>query len=212
MRVLVYIFRLAHCTQFHKNLNNDYGNIFTSPLGQFEFAKLKAILIMQQECFSTEKLILDSGRNVTSGPCRGFGLKYDSLGVIRCTSKAIQLDHIDNIGPILTAPKHPFVMSYIYSLHYHSNCASRNYTLNRVRREIHGPGLKVMINRIVQRCFICKRHRAMYLRFNYPRPKPLPIFRTKFLAPYVACGVDLAGPFRVTEGPSKIKVWITLFT
>ncbi|CAL4206945.1 unnamed protein product, partial [Meganyctiphanes norvegica] len=61
MRVLIYVFRLAHGTQFHKKLNNSFGNIFNSDLGQFEFAKLKAILIMQNECFSTEKLILDSG-------------------------------------------------------------------------------------------------------------------------------------------------------
>ncbi|CAL4222246.1 unnamed protein product, partial [Meganyctiphanes norvegica] len=212
MKVLIYVFRLAHSTQFHKNLNKSFGNIFQSNLGQFEFAKLKAILIMQKECFSTEKLILDSGKNVESGPCRGFGLRYDELGIIRCTTKAVQLNPISELGPILVAPKHPFVMSYIYSLHYHSNCASRNYTLNRVRREIHGPGLKVMINRLVQRCFICKKHRCKYLRFTYPRPKPLPIFRTKFLAPYVACGVDLAGPYKVIDGLSNIKVWITLFT
>ncbi|CAL4237305.1 unnamed protein product, partial [Meganyctiphanes norvegica] len=212
MRVLIYVFRLAHQTMFHKNLNKSFGNIYLSNLGQFEFAKLKAILIMQTECFSTEKLILDSGKNVSFGPCRGFGLRYDKLGVIRCTTKAVQLDPLNDLGPILVAPKHPFVMSYIYSLHYHSNCASKNYTLNRVRREIHGPGLKVMINQLVRRCLICKKHRARYLRFAYPRPKPLPIFRTKFLAPYVACGVDLAGPYKVIDGLSKIKVWITLFT
>ncbi|CAL4166305.1 unnamed protein product [Meganyctiphanes norvegica] len=125
MRVLIYIFRLAHGTRFHKNLDNKYGNIFTSPLGQFEYAKLKAILIMQSECFPTEKSILDSGKLVTIGPCRNFGLRYDRLGVLRCTTKAVQLDPIDGFGPILTAPRHPFVMSYIYSLHYHSNCASK---------------------------------------------------------------------------------------
>ena len=113
MRVLIFVFRIAHCTQFHKNLNKPYGNIFTSTLGQFEYAKLKAILIMQKECFSHEQQILDSGKLVTIGPCRNFGLRYDHLGVIRCTTKAVQLDPIDGMGPILAAPKHPFVMSFI---------------------------------------------------------------------------------------------------
>ena len=125
--------------------------------------------------FPTEKSILDSGKLVTIGPCRNFVLRYDHLGVLRCTTKAVQLDPIDGFGPILAAPRHPFVMSYIYSLHYHSNCASKNYTLNKVRRELHGPGLRVVINRIVRNCFICKKHRALYLRFPYPRPKPLPM-------------------------------------
>ena len=50
--------------------------------------------------------------------------------VFICTSKALQLDPFDGMGPILAAPKYPFVQSYIYHLHYHSNCASKNYTLN----------------------------------------------------------------------------------
>ena len=138
---------------------------------------------MKKECFSWEHQILNSGKLVTIGPCRNFGLRYDHLGVIRCTSKAVQLDPFDGMGPILAAPKHPFVLSYIYHLHYHSNCASKNYTLNKVRRELHGPGLKVVINSIIKNCYICKEHRSQYLRFPYPRPKALPTFRTKFLAP-----------------------------
>ncbi|CAL4062168.1 unnamed protein product, partial [Meganyctiphanes norvegica] len=59
------------------------------------------------------KQILDSGKLVTIGPCKNFGLRYDHLGVIRCTTKAVQLDPIDE-------------------------------------------------------------HRSLYLRFVYPRPKPLP--------------------------------------
>ena len=142
--------------------------MFTSPLGQFKYAKLKAILIMQSECFPTKKSILDSGKLVTLGPCRSFGLRYVNLWVLRCTTKAVQLDPIDGLGPILTAPRHPFVMSYIYSLHYHSNCASKNYTLNRVRRELHGPGLRVVINRIVRNCFICKKTSCIIFAFSLP--------------------------------------------
>ena len=41
---------------------------------------------MQQESFFYEKQLLDLGKKVVAGPCRNFGLEYDQLGVIRCTS------------------------------------------------------------------------------------------------------------------------------
>ncbi|CAL4191849.1 unnamed protein product, partial [Meganyctiphanes norvegica] len=46
MRVLILVFRLAHSSKYHQNLKKPYGNIYTSPLGKYQFAKLKAILIM----------------------------------------------------------------------------------------------------------------------------------------------------------------------
>ena len=87
MRVFIYVLCIAHCTEYHTNLNKEYGNIHTSLLGKYEFAKLKAILIMQQECFSYEKQLLDVGKKVVFGPCRNFGLQYDQLGVIHCLLK-----------------------------------------------------------------------------------------------------------------------------
>ena len=53
------------------------GNNFTRSL------RVKAILIMQHECFFYEKQLLNVDKIVVFGPCRHFGLQYDQLGVIR---------------------------------------------------------------------------------------------------------------------------------
>ncbi|CAL4122400.1 unnamed protein product, partial [Meganyctiphanes norvegica] len=62
-------------------------------------------------------------------------------GVIRCTTKALTLS---------------------FKL-----CQQKLY-LNKVRRELHGLGLRVVINKIIRNCFICIEHRSTYLRFPYP--------------------------------------------
>ena len=112
--------------------------------------------------------------------------------------------------PILVHGNHPFVESFIRYKHIHSNCSSKQYTLHVVRREVHGPGLTVTINRLVRECNVCRILRmALYA---YPQPPKLPMARLAAERPFAVCGVDYSGPHYVKEGRSRKKVWIALFT
>ena len=179
----------------------------------FEYAKLKAVKIMQKESFPYENKILNENKQITKGPCRDFGLFRDNKDIIRCRGRLHQL--IDPYGsnePILVSPRHPFTKSYIHNKHFHTNCASKNYTLNKVRREIHGPSIKHVVSNIVRNCHHCRTARSKNLQFRYPKSPKLPNFRTEYVAPFAATGVDLAGPFLVKMENSQKKVWIILFT
>ena len=179
----------------------------------FESAKLTAVKIMQNESFPYEIKLLNEGKQITKGPCRDLGLFRDDKAIIRCKGRLHHL--IDPYGsnePILVSPRHPFTKSYIHNKHFHTNCASKNYTLNKVRREIHGPSIKHVVSNIVRNCHHCRIARAQNLRFKYPKSPQLPNFRTEYVAPFAATGVDLAGPFSVKSENRHKKVWIILFT
>ena len=179
----------------------------------FESAKLTAVKIMQKESFPYENKLLNDNKPITKGPCRDFGLFQDSNDIIRCRGRLHHL--IDPYGsnePILVSPRHPFTKSYIHDKHFHTNCASKNYTLNKVRREIHGPSIKHTVSNIVRNCHYCRTARSKNLHFKYPKSPKLPDFRTEYVAPFAATGVDLAGPFMVKAENRQKKVWIILFT
>ena len=209
IKIMIHIIKFIYNNKkFHGN-----GKIESSDLSRYDFAKLLCLKLCQRECFPYELQTLLDGKNVTSGPCSTFGLVLDSFGIMRCSAfRHAQVDPLDPLGPILVAPEHIFVSSYIYSKHFHSNCSSKNYTLNKVKREMHGPGVRSVVNSIVKNCLLCKEARSKYLKFKYPTSPKLPDFRTTFIAPFASCGVDLAGPFLVLKDTYHQKVWIVLFS
>jgi len=209
MRLMTNVIRFVYSNRRFRG----YDLFDKSGLSWYNFTKLYGLKQAQKECFPYELNTLLEGGSVTKGPCSTFGLVLDFVGVIRCGAfRHNQVDPLDPFGPVLVAPEHPFVYSYIYSKHFHSNCSSRDYTLNKVKREIHGPGVRAVVYKLVHDCVLCKQSRALYLKYRYPLSPKLPSFRTTFVAPFSACGVDLAGPFVVLKDTSRLKVWICLFT
>ena len=112
--------------------------------------------------------------------------------------------------PIFVHGKHPFTESFIRYKHQHSNCASKQYTLHKVRQEVHGPNLTVMVNRVIRECNACRVLRAR--PYTYPPAPPLPSARLAAKRPFAVCGVDYSGPHKVKHGRGTRKVWIALFT
>ena len=180
--------------------------------GELDQAKIVAIKVMQSDMFSDQLAILQRGSKVNSGPYRKWGLYIDSDGVIRCDIHTNDhlLEPSARTNPILIHGKHPFVESYFRYKHKHSNCSSRQYTLHKVRKELHGPSLTVTVNKIVRECNACRILRAK--PYAYPKMPPLPKERLAAERPFAVCGVDYSGPHHVKEGRSRKKIWIALFT
>ena len=184
-----------------------------SNLSFFNYAKVQCIKLMQRQHFKFELELLKAGKEITSGPCKDYGLTVDELGILRCGGYRHRLlDPVHPLGPILVAPFSPFVQSYIKHLHFHSNCCSKNYTLNKVKREMHGPNIRDVTFKIVRDCYTCKVARSEALKFGYPASTGLPHYRWQFIAAFASCGVDLAGPYLVKKDMTVKKVWVVVFT
>ena len=166
---------------------------------------------MQKECFQKELGLLRKGKRVKSGNCRNMRLFLDADGLIRCGSRLpLQLETKKKDAPVLVDPGHPFVISYVTSLHRCKNCAAGDSTLNKVRQKVHGPGLKNLVKKVVGQCRQCMRIRAS--PYRYPEQPVIPIERTLAEIPFAITGVDYSGPHEIREGYERVKVWVCLFT
>ncbi|CAL4157452.1 unnamed protein product, partial [Meganyctiphanes norvegica] len=187
--------------------NFEKGSVSKQAMDQ---AKQTAIRIMQADMFGDVLHQLKRGNPIKKGPYRKLNLFIDKQGIIRCMGRLNNLlePKIKN-DPIFVHGKHPFIESFIRYKHHHSNCASKQYTLHKVRQEVHGPSLTVTVNKIVRECNACRVLRAR--PYTYPPPL-LPKARLAAERPFAVCGVDYSGPHQVKHGRGTRKVWIALFT
>ena len=210
IRILAYVLRsFPHQSRNFKPPETYTKEILTKE--ELDHAKITAIRISQSEMFPNEVQTLESGNPIVIGVCRKWNLFIDSDSIIRCKGRLENLlePKIKN-DPILVNASHPFVKAFIKYLHIHSNCSSRQFTLHKVRKIMHGIGLTVAVKKIVRNCNCCRILRAQ--PYLYPELPPLPKERLAAENPFAVCGVDYSGPHHVKEGRSRKKVWIALFT
>ena len=204
LRVLAMIQRIAQRKSFRGIRTDD---IFTRE--EINRAKVSAIQTMQWEMFPRELKALQENKKIDTIH-RKLNL-YLEGGIMRCRGRLANLvsDQIGNT-PILVNGGHPFVQSLIRYHHIHYNCATKRYTLNKIRKMVHGPSLKTAVDSVCRQCWTCKLLRSQ--PYSYPRAPPLPKERVLLQAPFTVCGVDYAGPFKVKRGRGTEKVWIALYT
>ena len=209
LRMVAYLLRAFNYVKKSKPALKYTKDLITKD--ELDKAKVAAIKIMQHEMFPEECKLLESGKPVVSGVCRKWNIFLDKSCIIRCKGRLQNLlePRIKN-DPILVNANHPFVESFIRYLHIHSNCSSRQSTLHKVRKIMHGIGLTVVIKKVVRSCNCCRILRAQ--PYSYPELPPLPKERLASEKPFAVSGVDYSGPHHVKEGRSRKKVWIALFT
>ena len=117
---------------------------------EFEIAKVVALKIMQREAFLKELSLLQKGKAIKTSSYAQLGLFIDEQGIIRCKGRLEHMLVPDILNaPILVDPEDPLIIAFINNLHICANCTSKNYTLHRVRHEMHGPKLKKKVYGIV---------------------------------------------------------------
>merc|ERR1712055_950263 len=150
LRVLAMIQRIAQRKSFRGIRTDD---IFTRE--EINRAKVSAIQTMQREMFPRELKALQGNKKIDTIH-RKLNL-YLEGGIMRCRGRLANLvsDQIGNT-PILVNGGHPFVQSLIRYHHIHYNCATKRYTLNKIRKMVHGPSLKTAVDSVCRQCWTCK--------------------------------------------------------
>ena len=201
--------------KFLKNKNKQEKRVVTG--NDFAQAERLAIRTMQQHSFPHELQQLREGIRPIGdkGQYAQLKLYLDSQGIIRLHGRLNDEAFLEANRPILFAYNHPLTIAYILSRHKCINCASKLYTLNKIRRDIYAPKLRKLINNLINKCIICRRlgNRA----FRFPEHPPLNDYRLRCNRPFSTVGLDYIGPFvvRTTEEnkkKGKNKVWIVLFS
>ncbi|KAK6031438.1 hypothetical protein OSTOST_02411 [Ostertagia ostertagi] len=125
-----------------------------------------------------------------------LGLHKDENDLLRCRGrlKAKYLTR-DIREPILLLPDQQLITLIIQ--HTHERCG-------------HQSGRQI-VRKCLQRCLSCKRWNGKpYYHASFP---PLPSARVQPTRPFSYIGIDLAGPYKVTDsGNNKNKRWICLKT
>jgi hypothetical protein len=122
----------------------------------------------------------------------------------------------DGKHPVILPTNHPLSVMIIRHHHEKVMHQGRVITHGALREAgFHIVGCRGMIDRIIRKCVICRRLRSMP---QQQRMADLPADRLEESPPFTNTGVDLFGPFSVTDGVttrrtnSTKKVWGVLFT
>ena len=163
-----------------------------------------AITYMQRECFPKELLALKNGEKVKNPKFLQLKLYLDHQGIIRIQGRLNDKHFTRTNKPILFGYRHPLTVLFILDRHKCYNCSGVEYTLNKIRKEIHSPKLRRQIREILNKCIVCKR--ILGLGFKYPENPPLEEYRTKCSRPFSMCGLDYIGPFFIHKPSENEKV------
>ena len=184
-------------------------------------AERLAIKTMQLQCFPKELKSLQKGERVQNPKFFQLKLYLDRYGIIRIQGRLRDEHFTKTNKPILFGYRHPFTILFILNRHKGYNCSSKDYTLNKVRREIHSFKLRRQIVEIVNKCIICRKN--LNKPFRHQGHPPLNDYRTISDRPFSMCGVDYIGPFVIYRNSDLIeiapdgkkkdpKAWIVMFS
>ena len=189
---------------------------YTGCLPNYKISHLKsegetlAIKTMQRNCFSEILETLEKGKRVTANEFLKLKLFLDDKGIIRIHGRLADEFFKHSNKPILFGYRHPLTVLFILDRHRLYNCSPVDFTLNKIRREIHSVKLRRQIREIIHRCIPCRR--LIGKPFKYPQDPPLEAYRTRCSRPFYTCGVDFIGPFQVCNSGNITKVYIIIFS
>ena len=189
---------------------------YTNCLPNYKISHLKsegetlAIKTMQRDSFSEILKTLEKGERVTNNEFLKLKLFLDDQGIIRIHGRLADEFFKHSNKPILFGYRHPLTVLFILDRHRLYNCSPVEFSLNKIRREIHSLKLRRQIREIIHRCISCRR--LVGRPFKYPEDPPLEFYRTKCARPFYMCGVDFIGPFQVCNSGNIKKVYIIIFS
>ena len=144
-----------------------------------------------------------------------FGMFSDSEGVIRCRSRMNHASMSEaSKTPIALPHNHWFSTLIIRDCHervFHNGVSE---TVSLVKTKYFIPRCRQIAKRLIRSCFVCRCIDAK--PYNWRPDPPLPDIRVSVTNPFMAVGVDLAGPMYVkvrdVDGKENSKAYIVLFT
>lgn len=209
-RVTAYILRFIHNCK-SSSLNRNTGLIEVVELSNAMNILLK---MAQQETFPSELKSLNSNGQV-KGKSKLFSLNpfLDKEGLIRLGGrlKHANID-FENKYPIILDPNHALTKLIILDEHSKLMHAGCQHTLASLRTRYWPLAGKNAVKRNIKNCITCfksKPNQANYIMADLPAERVTPT------RPFLACGVDYAGPFYIKEGNYRsrrlIKTYLCIF-
>ena len=144
-----------------------------------------------------------------------FDMFYDGDGVVRCRSRMSRASMNEASKTPIALPHNHWLSTLIIR-----DCHERVFhngvgeTVSLVKTKYFIPRCRQIAKRLIRSCFVCRCIDAK--PYNWRPDPPLPEVRVSVTNPFVAVGVDLAGPMyvkvREVDGKINSKAYIVLFT
>ncbi|XP_065665416.1 uncharacterized protein LOC136086850 [Hydra vulgaris] len=199
IRVTAYILKFVSCLKNTQVRNN---NLL---LSSFELRNAKIIWIkfIQQNIYSSKNY-----KQLKND----LGFFFDSEGIIRCRGRLGNASISYNIKFPIFLPKESLFTELII-LHCHESVKHNGVkeTLNQLRLEFWIPKVRNLIQKLIKKCFLCRRYEGK--TYSYPDVPPLPLSRVNDDYVFKYTGSDYCGPLFVKNIYSEeeiFKCWILL--
>ena len=181
---------------------------------EIQEAERLIVAYVQRRCFPKELECLRRGKRVAkTSPIHSLEPVLDPKSNILKIGGRLQNASISEQArhPVILPRDH--YVSELIIRHIHGWAAGhsgREHVMSLLRQKYWIPRVRVLINRVVRECIICKRLRGAP---GVQQMSPLPQDRvTPCKPPFTSVGVDCFGPFYVKRGRGQEKRYGCLFT
>ncbi|XP_043469952.1 uncharacterized protein LOC122503458 [Leptopilina heterotoma] len=190
---------IAWTRRFTSNASKQRDKRKYGELSKQEFceAEVKVLRVVQKETFESES----DAKIKCLNPC------VDESGLIRLQTLISNRKDTENFRyPVVLDPSHDIVRKLIEFHHVQLQHVGVQGTLTNLRERFWVLTGRRAIRSVINKCVICKRHKAKHLEVA---PAPLPEARVRDAKVFEIVGIDYAGPVYLVGGQ---KAWIGLFT
>eukprot|EP00096_Caligus_rogercresseyi_P015142 TRINITY_DN7584_c0_g1_i1.p1 TRINITY_DN7584_c0_g1~~TRINITY_DN7584_c0_g1_i1.p1 ORF type:complete len:574 (+),score=14.54 TRINITY_DN7584_c0_g1_i1:174-1724(+) len=184
----------------------------------FKEAELVLIKDAQKSCYPDKIRILTRGSQLDiSHPLAQLTPILDDAGQLRVGGRLNRSSFgLDIRNPLLLPEHHPVTRSLLHYYHEQVQHQGRHLTHGAIRTAgLHIVNAKKLIRMLLRNCVWCKRLRG---KLETPQMANLPMDRLAQLPAFTNTGLDIFGPFHISEGQTtrrfktERKVWGVLFT
>ena len=181
-------------------------------------AEIVIIKSFQNEAFAEEIQCIQNNRNITkSSVLSKLSPIIDPQGLL-CVGGRLEQGELTNEEkhPVILPGQHHITTLVVEHLHHEIKHQGRHFTQGIVRAKLGYwiIGGKRIINRVIYRCFKCRKQRG---KLQNQKMADLPIERLTPAPPFTYVGLDVFGPWLVTTrktwgGAAQSKRWAVVFT
>lgn len=131
---------------------------------------------------------------------------HDKDEILRLKTKIILADFPEDFKTPAVLPASSIIIRrLVEQRHTQLLHAGTNMMITDIRKRFWIIGIRKLVKSVIDKCMICKRHRAKPTQAS---AAPLPIERIQPMATFEVTGVDLAGPIYLR---GDVKSWIVIY-
>ena len=203
--------RVAVLMKFRESLRQKVGVNHDISIANLHQAEITIVKYLQNKYFSTELYKCSKNENLQgNSQLRKLAPFIDEEGILRVGGRLCKSNLTFTTRHPIILPDSNIAMLILNDVHVSMGHLGRETVISSVRKKYHILSANKLTRKLLRDCVICRKYNGRTLT-QYMADLPAQRLEAD-IAPFTNTGVDLFGPFMVTQGRKLHKRYGVLFT